>query len=294
MLDKLKIGLLDFLTILVPGGFLLLLLGNVIIDLVRKLGIDYRQYQDHWIVPVIAAVLAYILGHFVFFFASFLDELIYEKVKRVYWHSHSKLAAYVVQIKNSKTGITDPKVMNAWKWSCAWLLSTQPEIYAEVERNTAESKFFRSLVVVLIVAAVVFVLNMGWQSLWITIPLIFFSLIRYLTQRQRSLETAYHGVITSSNEVLPNEPDPAILATFTKKLLYPNENLYARVKKNDDDPDRSTRTDKFFYEVLKFFYTIGLCIIPGFSKIMRSQQSRARRKKSKLERENATKGFTLS
>jgi hypothetical protein len=278
MLDKLKIGVLDLLTILVPGGFLLFLLSDRIMDFVANEWKGYPLLSSQWLTVGIGFALAYILGHFIFFIGSYLDDLVYEKVRKVYWHHHAKLTAYVLMLKEKKTGISERKVLSAWKWACAWLISNQPAIYAEVERLMAESKFFRCLIVVCIAGIFVFPAEEKSTALIIGfIVLIFLSLIRYLTQRQKSLEAAYHGILTTSDVRLPAQPDPSLLASLKKDQLYPNARLYQKIRDNDNaSPGRKIRLDKTWYAVLSFFYSIGLCLIPGFSSLVKGSESRKR------------------
>ena len=104
--------------------------------------------------------------------------------------------------------------------------------------------------------------------------LLFFSLIRYLTRRQKSIETAYHGIITTLNEVLPSELDPVIYADLKKDVLYPNERLYKKIQENNNKGGMMVGVYKSFYSVVCFFYVIGLCLIPGFSYLTRSSEKR--------------------
>lgn len=275
MLDKLKIGILDLLTILVPGGFLVFILSDKLVDFANHTWKGYPLMSSQWITIGISFALAYILGHFIFLVASFLDDLLYEKVRKVYWHDHAKLISYTVMIKEKKTGPLQRKVLSAWKWACAWLMTHQPAIYAEVERYMAESKFFRSLIIVCIIGFFVFPAEQkSWGMIVGLLVLIFLSLIRYLTQRQKSLETAYHGIITTAGEVLPAQPDPHIFADVKKEYLYPNVYWHQQVEKNNNKPGRRLRPDKLWYGILKFLYTLGLCLIPGFSLLLRGKQAR--------------------
>lgn len=287
MLDKIKIGILDLLTILVPGGFLLFLLSDKLLDFAANTWKGYPILSSPWIMFGVFFALAYILGHFIFFLGSFLDDLIYEKVRKIYWHDHAKLTSYVLMVKEKKTGITQRKVLSAWKWACAWLMANQPVIYSDVERLMAESKFFRSLIIVCIAGIFVFPSDQITARMILGLAiLIFLSLIRYLTQRQKSLTAAYHGILTTSNVILPAEPDAAIYTDMKKEQIYPNEKLFQIVKENDKK-GKVLRPDKLAYDLLKFLYCIGLCLIPFFSSIVRSKGGAKRRaaKKKEIEQE---------
>ena len=283
MTDKLKIGLMDLLTILLPGTILLLLfipenLENIVSTLRIETAWQLVQDKD-WLFVSVFIGAAYILGHFVYFLAARLDGLVYEKVKRIYWPEHNLLVAHILKRKIQLTGIEEKKVINAWKWSCAWLIANKPGIYSEVERYMAESKFFRSLVIVSVITFLSCLVNWrGWISLLLVIVICLLSLVRYLTQRQKSIEVAYHGIISTSKEPMKPEPDPEILAELESKLIYPdiknnlklgalqaigiNSSWYSDVK---------MILLAGWHSVSKFFYAIGLCLIPGFERLCQAR-----------------------
>lgn len=249
-MDNLKTYTLDILSILLPGGLLL----SVLLSQFSILGDTFNEVFNsdmNWTKGVAFGGLAYALGHFLFFLGSFLDELLYENVKRVFWNDH-RLVAYVVAFKEEMTGIKDRKVLNAFKWSCAWLLAHKPEMYLNVERYIAESKFFRSLIVTLFTLVLIYVFDGAIWIVAILLVLLFFSVVRYSTQRQKSIETAYHFVITASGEVFPEEPDQAILAGMKANNIYPCGR-----------PDGSKRV--MFCAIRKMF-VVGLLFIKSFGK----------------------------
>lgn len=267
MTDKLKIGILDLLTILLPGAYLLIVAwyyyqGYEPLKSLLHTEKPFFKYERIDAALLIGA--AYILGHFIFFIASFLDDFIYEKVRKVYWHEHNKLTAYILKLKEKRTGIGSRKVMNAFKWSNAYLISKEPAIYGEVERYLAESKFFRSLCIVLSITLIILVSKETKNSLIVlTIILTFLSLIRYLTQRQKSIQTAYHAMITLGGEVFPKDPDWYSLKEVEK-------NFYDKIKTKENDSEDDVKSeirlwfDNLLYSIIKFLYTVALCIVPFF------------------------------
>jgi hypothetical protein len=283
MTEKIKLGILDLLTILVPGGLLLMVLlrasrGDWTLNVVNL------HNTQEWIIAAIAIATAYIIGHFIYFFASFLDDFIYEKVARVYWHDHKKLVYYVLKFKTLKTGISDRKVMNALKWSCARLMSKQPAIYEEVERVMAESKLFRSLIVVFLFSA--FLLsNLNTMKPGYFFVLAFLSLIRYLMQRQKSLETAYHGIITTAKNAGYVGLNKKELGDLEKTLL--KFRLAEKLKAIKRIEHRLSYRQFLFWRVkavqlgaMKFFTALLLCIIPGFERLF-TPGSNSRRNNNK-------------
>ena len=105
-----------------------------------------------------------------------------------------------IQIKDSQIGEIDRNYYNAFKWSLAYLMQHQPLMYQAVEKHIAESKFFRSFALVLLFAGVwAFVQGREIEGV-LSLVLTVLSLIRYATQRQKSLDSAYQYVISANGK----------------------------------------------------------------------------------------------
>ncbi|MBX3256998.1 MAG: hypothetical protein KF862_22870 [Chitinophagaceae bacterium] len=216
MKENFKAYFLDIMTILMPGAFLVATLLNI--ESIKVLFCHFfGPLKTDWVKAAVYLGTSYVAGHIIYMFASMLDDIVYEKVHPVFWKDKS-LTAYIIKKKEEITGISSRKVINAFKWSCAWLLKNQPALYGSVERYFAESKFFRSLSVVFFLSF--FLLLKTSLDFWIiaiTLPMLsLFSLIRYITQRQKSIETAYHAVIVSSKASFPSSPDSKVLADISR------------------------------------------------------------------------------
>ena len=248
--ENFKIYLLDIFSILLPGALLMIVLKQYEYT-VSLFGKIFPDNKDAWINVVIFLGVAYMLGHFIFFVGSFLDNWIFQNVKRVFWNDH-KLTAYVLVLKNEKLGIEDPDVINAFKWSLAYLLANKPEMYTVVERHIAESKFFRSVVVVLFLAMVaLFIESYYWLGL-VCFGLIILSLLRYITQRQKSIETAYQYVITAAGNYYSAVPELSLLNQLRTKNIYPC---------GKDVPGQKNKLNSRRCVVIKVWAVIKLCLI---------------------------------
>ncbi|WP_133176809.1 hypothetical protein [Terrimonas sp.] len=199
MLETLKTYTVDILAVLVPGALLLVVLYQIP---------EVREATNSVVLPEILKVkkvelvcflvTSYVAGQFAFFFGSFLDKVVYEPYMKRYMQHHNGLQRKVIKIKDKLTGITTPQELNAFKWSCAWLIANKPELYNEVERFIAESKLFRSLVMVFLIASVIFSVYPGkCHFACFSVLLLIFSLIRYITRRVKSIESAYRAVVTA-------------------------------------------------------------------------------------------------
>ena len=260
MFDSFKTYLLDILSIILPGALLLAILS--LFDSVKNI-ITYffPSGNSESLRVAIFLGIAYMLGHFIFLIGSLLDDLIYEKVKKVYW-TNQKLTAYAIQLKEEKTGILDIKILNAFKWSCAWLLANQPAMYSVVERHIAESKFFRSNIIVLFIGICVFILHEDFQMALISFIFLLLSLIRYLTQRHKSIETAYQFVITTSGKIFESPPREEILRRLKNSLI----DTCGVLQDNLTDEEIRKRENSLKCKIRKLWVVLNLVINPFYKK----------------------------
>ena len=258
--DKLKLGILDLLTILVPGGFLLIFIRPFLQGYIEIIAHSFPTLSTKDAVLYAGFIaIAYILGCFIYFIASYLDSWIYENVNKVFWYNPA-LTAYIIDIKTAQTGIPSRKVINAFKWSCGWLLKHHPPMYDEVERVMAESKFFRSMVLVSVIAG--FIMIGSHPPL--TIPLFIlslFSLVRYLTQRKKSINMAYEYIIIATEKQFSRQPDPEAYFEVSKGNI-----MGACNADNDYESDRSRI---LLNDLSCFFKKLGkvlqLCLNPFYN-----------------------------
>lgn len=221
MAENLKTYLLDILSVLLPGGLLVALLARFESFLYSYASL-FPTDGNNWVAVLVFAGVAYMFGHFIFLFGSWLDDLLFEPCQKVFWKD-PLLKSIVIQYKEEKTGITDRRALNAFKWSCAWLLKNEPAMHTVVERHIAESKFFRSLVVVLLAGVVIFLVTGGPGKALAAFILVFFSMVRYITQRVKAIETAYQFVITASGIRFHTSQSSAIYARLLEQRVWVKE-----------------------------------------------------------------------
>lgn len=192
MIEKFNLGLLDLLSILLPGGFLAGLIWQS--GLVSDWPI-LHQISEGWMSGAVFAAIAYVLGHFIHMLATYLDVLVFDRLKKWRWPDET-LINKVVEFKDAEIGVFDPNYFNAFKWSLAYLLLHHPLLYQAVEKHIGESKFFRSFSVVLLIAATWAFSQGRTIEGFLALALTLMSLIRYVGQRQKSIDSAYQYVIT--------------------------------------------------------------------------------------------------
>jgi len=86
--------------------------------------------------------------------------------------------------------------LNTFQWAKSWLAVEHPASLETVQRFEADSKFFRSFVVVLLVLATWFALQKPWPLLAVALILIPLAFWRYADQRLKSTNQAYWFVMT--------------------------------------------------------------------------------------------------
>ena len=100
-------------------------------------------------------------------------------------------------------------VINAFQWAKARLIIQCPSALLEVQRFEADSKFFRSLVVVLLFLAVwlswkAFSGNLSWLVVLLCLFFSGLSFWRYAERRFKATQQAYWYVITLERSTSPS------------------------------------------------------------------------------------------
>jgi hypothetical protein len=229
--QKFFVGLMDFFSILLPGALLTYLLADQVGPVV--LGDRYGRL-DGAEAGAVFLFASYLVGHLVFLFGSFLDELydwlrfytLNHQIERIardgqiarrrmlWWPARAFIwlvfkrerdvaVKCAERIKRKALGDRAESAINTFQWCKAWLSAESPDALAAVQRFEADSKFFRCFAVVLIVLLVAWL----WpeSSLWPTLErgmglaillgLLLAALFRYMEQRNKSTNQAYWSVI---------------------------------------------------------------------------------------------------
>jgi hypothetical protein len=98
--------------------------------------------------------------------------------------------------------ITNNDLINAFQWAKANLMLQHATVATEVQRLEADSKFFRSLVVVLVIISIISLFKLAVPALLACIFLTILSSWGYVKRRWKSVTLAYMYYIASEN--MPN------------------------------------------------------------------------------------------
>ena len=221
--QKFYIGMIEFFSVILPGVLFTYLF---MIEYKRLTGQSYQIDTNEQ--GVIFLFVSYVSGHFIFMMGSFIDTFdqylrnwtFQSQLRRVAnggtpvarikrWLSTNILrnrdqALYrVLPIKQHYLGkVGAVSAVNAFQWSKAWLTEKNPQALSEVERYEADSKFFRSFMVVLFMLALWALMNQDAIVLGLAIFLLLLSAYRFEIQRIKATSSAYWYVLT----FVANEP----------------------------------------------------------------------------------------
>lgn len=225
--QKFFIGVIDFFSVLLPGVVLTFFVKAALWRV-----LEYKPGADELAVFLI---VSYLLGHFIFLIGSQLDDYVYDRIKAAtfaeqvtnvaggkklspFW---ARLLASAIIKKNAplpvrqavkiKEFYLDPlnasASINAFQWAKAQLTLNHPEALASVQRFEADSKFFRSLFVVL---CIVFPMSLWTHRnvhavafamlLLAFLVLLALAFWRYFDQRLKATNQAYWYIITLESQ----------------------------------------------------------------------------------------------
>jgi hypothetical protein len=198
------VGVVELFAILLPGAMLTAAIVVAIgADAVPQLDPLFASPAAGWVAFVLSA---YALGHFVFLVSARIDKPIYDTYRERTWpkdqdHAYKRATAlrcaHFPDVAYSLDGPGAPGdiPMNTFNWAQAILMLEAPAAFADVQRYEADSKFFRSLIVVLPLCG----LLLGTQGLWWPLlplaGLAVLSFLRYAERRYKSTQWAFRYVI---------------------------------------------------------------------------------------------------
>lgn len=187
------VGVLDFFAILLPGAIAAAVLAPRIGQLIFGPLIAMPTSEaGNW-----AAFLtcAYFLGHLIFLVGSYVDR--FYNVLRELFSPYGNESAYqcAMRIRDEMILASERNALNTFQWARSVLIATNPAAAEDVHRLEADSKFFRSLLVVLALSAIAFFASakpiQGVVALVLMLP----CFARYYERRLKSTTQAYIHVV---------------------------------------------------------------------------------------------------
>jgi hypothetical protein len=188
------VGVLDLFAVLLPGAIAAAILEPRFGDLV--LGGVIATPQGEAAKWAIFFAFSYFIGHLIFLAGSYVDALYNELRERLNPYGNESAYQCAMRIRDSLIDKSEQKALNTFQWTRSVLIAKCPAAAEDVHRLEADSKFFRSLLVVSALAAIVFFTDgkaiQGIVALIVVVP----CFARYYERRLKSTTQAYVHLVT--------------------------------------------------------------------------------------------------
>jgi len=190
--QSLFLGLIDFFSVLLPGALVVSLLQGALAP--RLFGPVFPPIHDETQGWIAFLFCSYLVGHFVFLVGAMLD-VVDKPVREWFWpEEKDHTLQEAIRIKQQHIGDDEKReVINAFQWAKVRLAIACPSGLLEVQRLEADSKFFRSLVVVLLGAAVYLFVTVQVGLGVASLALLGLSFWRYVERRYKSTQQAFRS-----------------------------------------------------------------------------------------------------
>lgn len=202
------VGVLDFFAILLPGAIATAILAPRIGHLVLgPLVAVPASEAGKW-----AAFLtcSYFLGHLIFLVGSYIDRFYNTLRERLNPYGNESAYQCATRIRDSLIEDVERKTLNTFQWARSVLITKCPAAAEDVHRLEADSKFFRSLLVVCALSSIVFFASGRMSESVVALALVPPCFARYYERRLKSTTQAYIHIVTMhrlgnlSNTMKPN------------------------------------------------------------------------------------------
>lgn len=184
------VGIIELFAVLLPGGVLTFLLFQNYGLFLPELS-DIKQ-EYYWIAFIF---FAYLLGHLNFMLGSWLDIIYDMHRKRRDPYTNESAFQCASRIKHKIYSETECEAMNTYQWSISVLTTQYTEAMAEVNRLVANSKFFRSIVVITLLVSIVWASKQQYIHALLALVFAVPCYLRYYGQRLKSTTRAYQYIV---------------------------------------------------------------------------------------------------
>jgi len=209
------LGVLDVFAILLPGSLatwlVLQYLPTGVLRNALSVQLGATTAEPNSVALAIAFLLSsYMLGHFIFMAGAQLDPIYNRWRERTKPKHRDRLFKAAGELRAKLTRQIVDSEFTTLKWAKVYVQIQAPASRTEIDRLEADSKFFRSLVVVLIAFAGHFILREHAPGMGaVTLLMGVLSFFRYCEQRWKMTELSYGtalivGAVKSSSEGCKN------------------------------------------------------------------------------------------
>lgn len=219
------IGVADFFSIICPGALLtFFLIGQLQAYHTEMAGI-FPVITGDTQKALVFLFATYIVGNLIFPVAAFLDKCAYDQIRDKFfkrnfdicylkateirelylqspvWINNQLNSARMKEVDKAGLAVKEDhrkQIINTYKWAQHFIALKRPDLLNEVKRLEADSKFFRSLVVVFLLMSLIKITMPVYALVFLALAVL--SLYRYADMRYKSTERAYELVIAIETE----------------------------------------------------------------------------------------------
>ncbi len=188
------VGVLDFFAILLPGAIATAILsqrlGSYIVGPLIPAPVNE---SGSWVVFLICA---YFVGHIIFLVGSYIDPLYDALRQRLNPYGNTSAYRCAMRARDSLIDEAERTALNTFQWARSVLLAKSPAAAEDVHRLEADSKFFRSLMIVCALSSAVFFTGGRIVEGLVAMVLVLPCFARYYERRLKSTTQAYIHVVT--------------------------------------------------------------------------------------------------
>lgn len=213
------LGVLDFFAILLPGSLATWLATQYIPSTALREALSFGlgnpdANPDSFVLGAALLLSSYLLGHFVFMAGAKLDVLYDRWRKRAKPEAGDKTFQAARALQNKLTKEIVGGDFTTLKWARTYVQVNAPAARIEIDRLEADSKFFRSLVVVSVLAAAHFLLvKQSPVAGLVALVMTGLSYQRYRQQRWKMTELSYGtAVIVHATKCPKGGPNASVAA----------------------------------------------------------------------------------
>ena len=188
------VGVISFFSILVPGAVATAVLEPLFRRSVLGPVISIPESAaGGWVVFLVAS---YFLGHLIFLGGAYIDPL-YDKIrKRRNPYTNESAYQCATNLRRELLKGSENDAVSTFQWARAILTAEFPPAAGHVHELEADSKFFRSLLIVLTLSGIVLLVRNQWVEGLVALILVGACFGRYYERRLKSTTQAYIYIIT--------------------------------------------------------------------------------------------------
>lgn len=186
------VGVMDFFTILLPGALLTFVLRDVGTPVFGAALPALNTAAEKWIAFIVSS---YILGHLLHHLGSVLDYF-YDWLYVKKWrrrHGKEDLLVKSQELMANQLGWV--RMPSVFSWAASFVRANNDTAAGELERSGADSKFFRSLTIVLLAGGAIMWSRVGWYGALACFALMLVSFWRFCDRRWQTSQLTYEYFI---------------------------------------------------------------------------------------------------